>query len=155
MKGISISTILSFAMATMLIIVAALIIRLIFPALGTEGGCPAVQRLNIEEIDSLSKDVKLTGDIRTVKFEVEDCVECLWYYYNITFQQEQIKIRWVDMSTTDKAVIMNVTMDWNGIGNNDGPSNDEKCVEDKSTKGKNTLLLRITQDSVNCDQNCI
>ena len=133
-KGISISTILSFAMATMLVIAAALVIHLMFPYIGTKGGCYALQRLHIEEIDSMSKDAELTGTTYLLKFKIEDCVECMWYYPNTTFNpaQDQIKIRWDDMSTTDYAVIMNVTNAWD-IGDNGGnPNDDNKCVEGQS-----------------------
>jgi hypothetical protein len=147
MKGITVSTILSFAMATMLIIAVALVIRLMFPYIGVKGGCPAVQRLNIEEIESMAKDAKLTATTYVVKFKVEDCVECMWYYDDTALSQDQIKVRWTGMSTTDDPVIINVNASW-GIGDNNGPVNDKTCT-DHSISGNTVLLLEVTPDYVN------
>jgi len=146
-KGISVQTILCIALAVMFIIAAALIIGLLFPY-ATQGECIKGQRLHIEEIESYSRDAITTGTTYTLKFKVEDCVDCFWYYDNTAINQDQLKIRWVGMSTTDDPVIMNVSVPWH-IGTNSG-GDDKTCSSqsDENLKGGTTWVLEIKYNGV-------
>lgn len=146
-KGIAIQTGLSIALAVLFIIAASLIIKFMFPFL-TKGSCMKGQRGHIEEIDSLSKDANMTTASYTLKFKVEDCVECMWYFFNATIQGDQLKIRWDGMSTTDSPVLINTTVPWN-IGDNAG-GNNQKCsnTPGDNLKGNNVYVFEIKSNAV-------
>ncbi len=144
--GLSVNTILSIALVVMFIIAAALIIGLLFPYVGTKGGCPGAQRLHIEEINSTVEDAKTYGITYILKFRVEDCVECMWYDDSL----QSLRIRWVGMSTTDEAVIIGVSVPWNCIGENDPVDDDLSCsdVSGENIKGGTACVLEINYNRV-------
>jgi hypothetical protein len=73
----------------------------------------------------------------------------MWYHYNTATQQDELKIRWVGMSTTDDAVIMNVSAPWSDIGINRG-ADDKSCspTPGENLKGNNVYVLDINYNKV-------
>jgi len=141
--GLSVQTILSIALAVIFVIAASLVIQLIFPH-STQKDCMKGQRLNIEEIESMVKDAKLKGITYTLKFKVENCVECMWYYKD----NEQLKIRWIGMSATEKPAEIGVSVDWN-IGDNNGET--DYCT-DESLKGGTICVFEVNYNAVDINQ---
>jgi len=148
-KGISVQTMLSIALAVIFIIAIALIIQLLFPY-STKRDCMKGQRLLIEEIDSMSIDAKTTGTTYIYKFKVESCVECMWYNLNGT--QDELRVRWKGMSTTDGPVIINVSTAWN-IGDNNippAPIDEFSCDpgDAENLKGGNAYAFEIKANGI-------
>lgn len=142
---VTVSTIISVALIVIFVISAAVIFGILFPSIGTRVGCSAAQRLHIEEINSTVKDAKTYDTTYNLKFRVEDCVECMWY----DDPNLQLKIRWTEMSATDEAVIIGVSVPWNIGDNADGDDYTCSLTPTDNLKGDTTCVFEVTYNAVN------
>ncbi len=146
--GLSVKVILSIALIVIFVIAAASLFYVLFPYVGTKGGCKAAQRLHIERINSTVEDAKAYGITYVLKFRVEDCVECMWFE-----APDKLRIRWTRMSTTDEAVTIGVSVPWNNFPTNSDVDGDPLTCGDDTIKGSTACVFEVKPEEV-INQQC-
>ncbi len=150
--ALSVDVIFSIGLAVILIVGTWLVIGVVFPYLGSEVACQNGQIEHIIEINDVVKDVKLTGITQIMKFKVENCVKCMWYFGDE--DKKLIKIKWTTEGDEDEPQNMEVDVVWNNFGEDTPPKPNKKNCDDNDITGNKWCTLEVSPNRVNVVGDC-